>query len=159
MRYIEPPCLRMRYIKLPCLRMRFLKLCCPRMGCIEPFCLRNIVNLFLPFIITCSRGCKKLLPSILIHAGEKLVWALWITLQSFQHSLRMYTWSLFENQASVTIPVRMVATGHLVLCIATFAELATWALKYTIYSNFGAFSPAGPKIQSQIQCYVLHPSI
>jgi hypothetical protein len=61
----------------------------------------------------------------------------------------------------------MVATGHLALHVATFAELATRALKYTIYSNFGAFSPAGPEIQSQIRHYVwqlawryaLHPSI
>src|ERR1700735_1889354 len=36
------------------------ELSCPRMGCIELFCPRNIVNLFLPFIITCSRGCTKL---------------------------------------------------------------------------------------------------
>ena len=66
-----------------------------------------------------------------------------------------------------TIPVCMVATGHLALRVATFAKLATRVLKYTIYSNFGAFSPTGPKIWSQIQpyvwqlawCYVLHPLI
>jgi len=60
----------------------------------------------------------------------------------------------------------MVATG-LALRVATFAELATRALKYTIYSNFGAFSPAGPEIRSQIRRYVwqlawryaLHPPI
>jgi len=48
------------------------------------------------------------------------------------------------------IPVCMVATG--LALRATFAELATRALTYT--SNFGAFSPAGPEIRSQIRRYV-----
>src|SRR6202050_4552826 len=47
------------------------------------------------------------LPSILIHAGEKLVWALRITLESLQHPLRMYTWSLSENQSSVNFRCRI----------------------------------------------------
>jgi len=46
-----------------------------------------------------------------------------------------------------TVPVCMVATGQLALHVATFAELATRALKYTIYSNFGACSPTGPKFR------------
>ena len=67
----------------------------------------------------------------------------------------------------ITIPVCMVATGHPALRIATFAKLATRALKYTIYSNFGTCSPTGPKIRAQIQRYAwqlarrytLHPPI
>src|ERR1700729_1713407 len=47
------------------------------------------------------------LPSILIHAGEKLVWALRITLESLQHPLKMYTWSLSENQSSVNFRCRI----------------------------------------------------
>jgi hypothetical protein len=42
--------------------------------------------------------------------------------------------------------VCMVATGLLVLCVATFAKSA----KNTIYSNSGAYSSAGPKIRAQI---------
>ena len=45
----------------------------------------------------------------------------------------------------ITIPVCMVATGQLVLCIATFAELM---LKYTIYNNFRACNFTGPDIQA-----------
>jgi hypothetical protein len=41
----------------------------------------------------------------------------------------------------------MVATGHPALRVATCchisAELATRALKHTIYSNFGTYSPHG----------------
>src|SRR6202050_2087170 len=47
------------------------------------------------------------LPSILICDGEKLVWALRITLESLQHPLRMYTWSLSENQSSVNFRCRI----------------------------------------------------
>ena len=35
----------------------------------------------------------------------------------------------------------MVATGWPALCVATFAMLATRALKHTIYGNFGACRP------------------
>jgi hypothetical protein len=47
------------------------------------------------------------LASILIHGGEKLVGALRITLESLQHPLRMYTWSLSENQSSVNFRCRI----------------------------------------------------
>ena len=53
----------------------------------------------------------------------------------------------------ITIHVCMVATGQLVLCIATVAKLTTRALKNTIYSNFRACTLAGPDIQAQIQHY------
>ena len=49
------------------------------------------------------------LASILIHGGEKLGWALRITLESLQHPLRMYTWSLSENQSSVNFRCRIIA--------------------------------------------------
>ena len=58
--YIKLSCLIMRCLKLSCPRIGCLKLSCLKMRCLKLFCLRNIVNLFLPFIITCSRGCKKL---------------------------------------------------------------------------------------------------
>ena len=70
MRYIKLSCLIMRCLKLSCpkkgwwklscLKMRCSKMSCPKMGCTELSCLRNIVNLLLPSIITCSGGCKKL---------------------------------------------------------------------------------------------------
>src|ERR1700689_2885636 len=44
----------------------------------------------------------------------------------------------------ITIHVCMVATGQLVLYIATVAKLTTRALKHTIYSNFRVCTLAGP---------------
>jgi hypothetical protein len=53
----------------------------------------------------------------------------------------------------------MVATRHLALVrVATFAMLATRALKHTIYGNFGAYSPTGLEILAQIQHYAWQPT-
>src|SRR6267154_917223 len=46
------------------------------------------------------KGSKHLI-SILIQGGEKLCWTIRILLKSFQHVLKMYTWSLSENLTSV----------------------------------------------------------
>ena len=48
----------------------------------------------------------------------------------------------------ITISVSMIATGQLMLWIATFAELTTRVLKYTIYNNFRACNLTGPDIQA-----------
>ena len=75
--------------------------------------------------------------------------------------------ALYSLMSLNTVPMYMVATGQPVLCVATFAELATRALKHTKYSNFGTCRPTGPEIWAQIQCYAwqlvghytLHPLI
>jgi len=51
--------------------------------------------------------CSKHLISILIHGGEKLCWAIRILLECLQHVLKMYTWSLSENLASVQFKCRL----------------------------------------------------
>src|ERR1700727_3549499 len=48
------------------------------------------------------------LPSTLIHAGEKLGWGIRILLECLQHVLKMYTWSLSENQASVQFRCKLI---------------------------------------------------
>ena len=48
------------------------------------------------------------LASILIQGGEKLAWGIRITLECLQHSLKMYTWSLSENQSSVDFKCRII---------------------------------------------------
>src|ERR1700683_188373 len=50
----------------------------------------------------------KFLTSTLIHGGKKLVWTIRILLESLQHVLKMYTWSLSENQASVQFRCRLI---------------------------------------------------
>src|SRR6202167_152475 len=49
-----------------------------------------------------------ILTSALIHGGEKLCWTMRILLESFQHVLKMYTWSLSENQASIQFKCRLI---------------------------------------------------
>ena len=56
-------------------------------------------------------GCKgsKHLISTLMHGGEKLCWTIRILLESFQHVLKMYTWSLSENLTSVQFRCKLTA--------------------------------------------------
>src|ERR1700683_3602073 len=59
---------------------------------------------------TLNLGVKSfdLATSILIHGGEKLAWTIRILLESLQHVLKMYTWSLSENLASVQFRCRLI---------------------------------------------------
>jgi len=50
---------------------------------------------------------SRYLMSTLIHGGEKLGWAIRILLECFQHILKMYTWSLSENLASVQLRCKL----------------------------------------------------
>ena len=59
-------------------------------------------------ILTIVVGSFKNLTSTLIHGGGKLGWAIRITLECLQHILRMYIWSLSENQASVSLKCRLI---------------------------------------------------
>jgi hypothetical protein len=69
---------------------------------VAPKCqLFNSVKTIAKFVL--NLGVKNFdhLISILIHGGEKLGWAFRILLECLQHVLKMYTWSLSENQASI----------------------------------------------------------
>ena len=50
----------------------------------------------------------KFLTSTLIHGGEKLGWTIRFLLESLQHVLKMYTWSMSENQVSVQFRCKIV---------------------------------------------------
>ena len=50
----------------------------------------------------------KFLTLTLIHGGKNLVWTIRILLESLQHVLKMYTWSLSENRASVQFRCRLI---------------------------------------------------
>ena len=68
--------------------------------------------------------------SILIHGGEKLGWAIRIFLESLQHVLKMYTWSLSENQASVQFRCKLIG---LLLKQSLFTKHDFAACIYRVY--------------------------
>jgi hypothetical protein len=47
--------------------------------------------------------------STLIHGAEKSAWSIRNLLESFQHILKMYAWSLAENQVSIQFKCRLIA--------------------------------------------------
>jgi hypothetical protein len=44
----------------------------------------------------------------LIHGGEKLGWTIGLLLESLQHILKMYTWSMSENQVSIQFRCKII---------------------------------------------------
>jgi hypothetical protein len=63
--------------------------------------LSNKVKTVMDYLLNVAVKSSEFWPSILIHAGEILVWSIGILLECLQHVLKMYTWSLSENQASI----------------------------------------------------------
>ena len=72
----------------------------------------------------------EILPSTLIHAGEKLGWSIRILLECLQHVLKMYTWSLSENQASVQFRCKLIG---LLLKQSLFTKYDFAAYIYKVY--------------------------
>jgi hypothetical protein len=60
------------------------------------------------FVLNLGVESFNILTSILMHGGEKLCWTMRILLESLQHVLKMYTWSLSENQASIQFRCRLI---------------------------------------------------
>ena len=58
---------------------------------------KNIVN----SLLNIGDKSMEFLTSTMIHGAENLAWVIHILLESFQHLLKMYTWSLSESLASV----------------------------------------------------------
>jgi hypothetical protein len=69
----------------------------------------NSVKIIIKFVLNFSAEKFKILTSTLIHGTEKLAWSTRILLESLQHILKMYTWSLSESQASIQFKCRLVA--------------------------------------------------
>ena len=72
------------------------------------FQLSSKVKTIINFVINFGVQRLKMLPSTLVHCGEKLIWTIRILLESFRYVLEMYTWSLSENQASVQFKSRLL---------------------------------------------------
>src|ERR1700729_2088135 len=84
---------------------------------------------------TLNLGVKSfnLATSILIHGGEKLAWTIRILLESLQHVLKMYTWSLSENQTSVQFRCRLI---RLLLKRSLFRKHDFAICVYKVYHNY-----------------------
>ena len=66
--------------------------------------MKNAVNFMLNIVVE----IMKLLTSAVTHGGEKLAWTIRVLLECLQHILKMYAWSLSENQASVQFKCRLI---------------------------------------------------
>ena len=75
----------------------------------------------------------QILPSTLIDAGEKIGWSIKILLESLQHVLKMYTWSLSENQASIQFKCRLIG---LLLKQSLFRKHDFAACVYRVYHDY-----------------------
>src|ERR1700732_3286910 len=72
--------------------------------------LANKVKVIINFVLNFEVN----LTSTLIHGGEKLGWTIRLLLESLQHVLHMYTWSMFENRSSIQFRCKLI--GLLLRC-------------------------------------------
>jgi hypothetical protein len=70
--------------------------------------LANRVKAIINFVLNFQVKSFKFLTSTLIHGGEKLGWTIRFLLESLQHVLKMYTWSMSENQVSVQFRCKII---------------------------------------------------
>ena len=70
--------------------------------------LSNRVKTIIKFVLNLGAKSFKILASTLIHGGENFAWTIRILLESLQHVLKMFTWSLSENQASIQFRCRLI---------------------------------------------------
>ena len=69
----------------------------------------NSMKIALNFMSNIGDKITKNLTSAVTHGAEKLAWTIRILLECLQHILKMYAWSLSENQASVQFKCRLIA--------------------------------------------------
>jgi hypothetical protein len=75
----------------------------------------------------------KILTSTLVNGVEKMGWTIRILLESLQHVLKMYAWSLSENQTSVQFKCRLI--GFL-LKQSLFRKHDFAAYVYKVYHDY-----------------------
>src|SRR6202051_4560379 len=85
------------------------------------------------FVLNLQVKCFNNLRSVLIDWGEKLGWTMRILLESLQHVLKMYIWSLSENQVSIRFRCRLV---RLFLKQSFFRKHDFDILVYRIYHEY-----------------------
>ena len=70
--------------------------------------LSNKVKAVMDFVFGLGVKSIKILTSTLKNGGEKLGGTIRILLESLQHVLKMYTWSMSENQASIQFKCKLI---------------------------------------------------
>ena len=65
---------------------------------------KNTVN----FLLNDADKTMKIFILTVIHGAEKLAWTIRFLLECLQHILKMYTWSLSENKASIQFKCRLI---------------------------------------------------
>ena len=70
--------------------------------------LANKVKAIINFVLNFEVKGFNFLTSTLIHGGEKLGWTIRHLLESLHHVLKMYTWSMSENQVSIQFRCKII---------------------------------------------------
>lgn len=91
------------------------------------------VKIILNFVMNFGVRKFKMLPSTLVHYGEKLSWTIRNLLESFRYVLEMYTWSLSENRASVQFKSRLIG---LLLKRSFFRKHDFAVLVHSVYCDY-----------------------
>ena len=95
--------------------------------------LANKVKVIINFVLNFEVKSFKFLTSTLIHGGEKLGWTIRLLLESLQHVLKIYTWSMSENQASVQFRCKLIG---LLLRQSLFRKHYFALLVHRIYHDY-----------------------
>jgi hypothetical protein len=95
--------------------------------------LANKVKVIINFVLNFEVKSFNFLTSTLIHGGEKLGWTIRLLLESLQHVLKMYTWSLSENQASIQFRCKLIG---LLLRQSLFRKHDFALLVHRIYHDY-----------------------
>jgi hypothetical protein len=94
--------------------------------------LANKVKVIINFVLNLEVKGFKFLTSTLVHGGEKLAWTIRLLLESLQHVLKMYTWSMSENQASIRFKCKLIG---LLLRQSLFRKHDFAILVYKVYCD------------------------
>src|ERR1700727_854102 len=109
--------------------------------------LSNAVKAVIDFVLNLRVKSIKILTSTLVNGVKKMGWTIRILLKSLQHVLKMYTWSLSENQTSVQFRCRLIGLllkqslfrkHDFAICVYKvyhdYQNLGFWHLKF--FSNY-----------------------
>jgi hypothetical protein len=103
-----------RFSKLPCLRMRFSETVLLQTEVLKSVTINcqlilfNKVNAIMRTLLNVRAKSFNFLTSTLMHGGDKIGWAIRNLFECLQHALKMYVWSLSENQASIQFKGRLI---------------------------------------------------
>jgi hypothetical protein len=95
--------------------------------------LLNEVKAIIDFVLNLGVKSIKIFTSTLVNGVEKMGWTIRILFKSLQHVLKMYAWSLSENQTSVQFRCRLIG---LMLKRSLFRKHDFAACVYKVYHDY-----------------------